>query len=117
MMIATEDYTTWITEKTNDYVIYENTEGKRWKVSGTCNQCGMCETYENYPLNQPIEQKNYRKNQDGDIEEYTRILIWHHLPGTPGAVEEVNHHLRKDVPMGPNATEKIEQCSLVSEWL
>jgi len=116
-MILTEDYTTWIIEKTEDSVTYENTDGKRWVVSGKCNQCGMCETYNDEPLNTPIDQINYRLNELGEKEEYTRTLIWRNYPGTPGAVEEVDYDKRLDIPMSLDATEKIEQCTLLSRWL
>lgn len=114
-MIPTEDPSTWIIEKDSNRTVYENTDGKRWEISGNCNQCGLCETYNNEPLNTEVVQKNYRM-VNGNVEEYDRILIWRNYPGTPGAVEEVGHESRKDLPITPELAE-TPGCSFNGRWL
>jgi hypothetical protein len=116
-MILTEDNTTWIESISDEEgAIYENTDGKRWRVSGSCNQCGLCEIYNNEPLNQEIVHTNYRMNE-GVKETHTRVLIWHHPPGTPGACVEVGYNTRLDIPMTPELINRIPECTYQAEWL
>jgi hypothetical protein len=115
-MIITEDTTTWIESRDDTSAVYENTDGKRWRVSGSCNQCGLCEVYNNDPLNTEITHVNYRMNE-GVKETYTRVLIWHHPPGTPGACEELGYNTRKDIPMTPKLINRIPECTYQAEWL
>jgi hypothetical protein len=121
-MIPTEDYYTWITAQYQSQgqrvVEYQCTDGRRWKVVGTCNQCGMCETTTtDVDLGVPIEFVNYRVNPQGQRDQYTRVIVWRKTPGLPGACEELNYHQRLDIPMTPDAFVDIPQCSLQGEWL
>ncbi len=117
-MIQTQDPTTWITANGViggvQVVQYENTDGLRWRITGTCNACGLCE---NPPEKVPsiVTEKNY-SIVDGKEIIWERTLIWHKNPGEPGAVEEVAHENRKDIPMTAYVNE-IEGCTLTGEIL
>lgn len=117
-MIQTEDPTTWITA--NGVIAgvsvtqYENTDGLKWRIFGTCNACGLCE---NPPETVPsvVIQKN-RKIAEGEQGFWERTLVWHKQPGEPGAVEELEFNDRKDIPMTPHIN-KIQGCALEGEYL
>ena len=117
-MIQTEDSTTWITANGTiggvSVTQYENTDGVRWRITGTCNACGLCE---NAPEEVPsmVTEKNYRI-VDGKKEIWERTLIWHKEPGNPGAVEDTSFVNRKDIPMTVYVNE-IEGCTLTGEIL
>jgi len=115
MRIETEDYTTWIYEtgliNGEPYRDYENTDGKKWRVYGTCNACGMCENYE--PSHFNVRYNPYTEEK----ETYTRHFIWADGPGVPGACIEKNFEARKDIPMTPGAINPIEECVLRGEWI
>jgi len=58
----TEDQTTWISDSgiQDDvpFTVYENTDGKKWIVTGNCNACGACEIFEEGYLGQTIQYEN-----------------------------------------------------------
>jgi hypothetical protein len=114
-MIETEDPTTWIVEQTENYRIYENIDGRRWKISGKCIACGMCEP-EIGNVGDRIVIENIRV-VDGVKETYTRTLNWIGVPGTPNACLEENYQQRKDIPITPEAVNEIEECTLSGEWI
>ena len=117
-MIQTEDATTWITANGViggvSVTQYENSDGQKWRIFGTCNACGLCE---NPPTVVPstVTEKNYRV-VNGKEEIWERTLIWHKEPGNPGAVEDATFGNRKDIPMTPKVNEEIG-CSLTGEWM
>jgi hypothetical protein len=114
-MIATEDYTTWINAigeiDGEQFVEYENTDGKKWRVFGQCNACGACEMPD-------TTQINIRVNPEtGERETFVRVLNWVDEVGNPGACLEENYEQRKDIPMTPQIINGIDICSLRGEWL
>jgi hypothetical protein len=115
MKIETEDYTTWITDTgvINDepYKDYENTDGKKWRVYGTCNACGMCEMPEEIQVNFRIHPET------GERDTYTRVLNWVNEPGIAGACLEENFEERKDIPMTPDCINDLPDCTLRGEWI
>ena len=115
MIIETEDYTTWIYETgvINDepYRDYENTDGKKWRVYGTCNACGMCENHE--PSHFNVRYNPYTQEK----ETYTRYFTWIDKPGVPGACIEENFEERKDIPMTPDCINAIDECVMRGEWI
>jgi hypothetical protein len=117
-MIQTQDPTTWITANGviggASVVQYENTDGLRWRITGTCNACGLCE---NPPEEVPsvVTEKNYRY-VDGVEVVWERTLIWHKTPGEPGAVEESLFGNRLDIPMTPDVNDE-PRCTLNGEWM
>lgn len=112
----TEDPTTIITERTEEYIQYENTDGKKWQIHGKCIACGLCE---NIPSEIPstIIEENRRILQDGTEEIWTRKLIWVSEPGNPGACIEEQFENRKDIPIMPDLVNNIEQCTLEGIWI
>jgi hypothetical protein len=115
MIEETMDPTTWITDRVDDVVYYQNTDGKRWRISGTCNRCGACETF-SLAAGQTAEYVTYIK-KDGVISTYKRYVEWHDVPGTANACSEINYHERKDIPATPDGVNEIEECALSGEWL
>jgi hypothetical protein len=115
MMIETEDYTTWITSTGNidgePFTDYVNNDGKKWRIIGTCNACGLCESYEDSYTNIRINPLTKEK------ETYTRNFLWLKEPGEPGACIELNFEKRRDIPMTPDSVNTISKCTLTGEWL
>jgi hypothetical protein len=115
MKIETEDYTTWIYETgvINDepYKDYENTDGKKWRVYGTCNACGACEIGEEFHTNTRVHPET------GERDTYTRYFTWVNKPGVPGACLEKDYEKRKDIPMTPDCINAIDECVLRGEWI
>jgi hypothetical protein len=116
MIEETMDYTTWITSKyvdseNVDVVEYENIDGKKWKIYGKCNACGLCEidttTHVNIRYNTHTQQK----------ETYTRNFLWYDDAGAPTACFEKDYELRKDIPMTPDDVNSIDGCVLFGEWI
>jgi hypothetical protein len=116
MIESTEDPTTNIIERTEDYIEYENTDGKKWRVYGKCSACGLCE---NQPLEIPsiANEQHRRMLLDGTEESWTRTLNWVAIPGTPGACIEENFNNRKDIPITPDLVNSIEICTLEGVWI
>lgn len=114
-MIETEDPTTWIVEQTHDYKIYENTDGRKWKISGRCIACGLCEN----KLGNIGDKETFTNIiiKNGIRETYTRTINWLEEPGTENACLEEEYHNRKDIPMTPDAINSIYGCSLSGEWI
>jgi hypothetical protein len=115
------DPTTWITSRTvnvanNPVIKYENIDGKRWKIVGECNACGLCETPPTDGSNFSI-QNNVFINENNEIESYSRTLVWNNSPGVPGACLETNFNDRKDIPMTPDFVNEIDGCQLTGTWL
>lgn len=117
MIEETEDPTTWITSRENDKIYYENSDGKRWWISGTCTACGECESFpDNFSPGMIINQVNIRKLTDNSYQEWIRILTWNNYPGSVGACTEEDYELRKDIPMTPNGV-GAGSCTLNGEWI
>jgi hypothetical protein len=117
----TEDNTTWISDSGTDnnipFVEYENTDGKKWRIHGACNACGLCEVYEEpLPENKIVIHTNVKKI-DGQLIEWQRQLYWKDLPGVPYACEEIGYENRNDIPMTPDLVNNIENCVLYGEWI
>lgn len=95
MSIPTEDPTTFIVDGGPDWKVYENTDGRRWVIRGTCVACGVCE--------QPGDERR----------------IWTGKPiGEPGACLDPTYELRRDVPITPDGVAKCKPyCTLTGEWL
>jgi hypothetical protein len=115
MKIETEDYTTWIVDdgfiNGEPYKEYENIDGKKWIIYGSCNACGCCEEEKKYNYNIRIDPKT------GKNDMYVRELEWTNKPGIPGACIEKNYELRKDIPMTPDFVNKSVECSLKGKWI
>ena len=47
---------------------------------------------------------------------WQRQILWKDKPGIPGACEEINYSLRKDIPIIPDLVNSIEGCTLIGEW-
>lgn len=114
-MILTEDPTTWIVSRTGNQIEYENTDGKRWTITGVCNACGLCEEFSGV-IGVPSTHDNVRI-VDGEQQVWTRTLTWVNEPGTPGACQEQNFEQRKDIPITPDLVNSIEGCVQTGEWL
>jgi hypothetical protein len=116
-MIDTLDFTTKIVAVVGDRIEYENTDGRKWWVSGYCNQCGMCEDWSDAtPLNTPIKSVHIRKNEQG-TSTFERVLVWKSAPGSPGACEELGYNIRADIPMTPAAIAKSQFCTYRAGWI
>lgn len=117
MTIQTCDITTWITEKSDSIIVYENSDGKKWQISGICNACGLCEIYEPPVAIGEIILHTNISMVNGDKKIWTRRLKWNHAPGTPGACEEIDYDNRLDIPITPDAVNRIEECTLTGKWI
>ena len=80
----TEDSTTWITRIDGSRISYENIDGDRWYIDGTCNACGACEV-----------------NGDGSMRAGV-VAVPGKTIGEPGAVFEAAYEVRRDIPVRPN---------------
>lgn len=117
MIEETEDPTTWITERIDDKVYYENTDGRIWWISGICIACGECEPFPNdYTPGITINQVNTRVLSDGTRQDWIRILTWNSEPGFEYACIEQDFELRKDIPMTPDGVGS-GACTLSGEWV
>jgi hypothetical protein len=79
------------------YVVYENTDGERWRIDGRCSCCGCCE------VGVP----------DPD-------LVWTGVPvGEPGACfhRKWGEPGAADVPTRPELREVCAPCTLTGEYL
>lgn len=104
-------------ENENFYIIYKNQDGRQWKITGTCNQCGLCEEYnESLPLDNIVQQSNVGIKNNEKIF-WSRQLKWHSQPGIPGACEELNYSSRLDIPILPELVNNISSCTLTGEWI
>lgn len=117
MIELTEDITTIITDRVDDKIFYENTDGRKWWIAGTCVACGECESFpDNFFPGITINQINIRKLSDGSYEEWIRVLTWNSHPGTPSACVESGFSTRKDIPMTPDGINS-PSCTLYGEWI
>lgn len=116
MYEETEDPTTFIIDKTDSYTEYENIDGKKWRISGTCIACGLCE---NTPKEIPSEvvEENIKVLGDGSRKIWNRKLIWTSTPGMVGACLEESYQNRKDIPMTPDFVNETEGCTLEGIWI
>lgn len=94
---TTLDPTCWIVARGERWIVYENTDGERWVIWGTCNQCGACEV--------------------GGQTERTRRLIWTGEPGTPGVCHDPEYGTRPDLPTRPELRDHLPSCSLHGMYL
>ena len=92
-MTPTADPDVFIEEQGEDSVVYY-APGARWKVTGRCNCCGLCE-----------------------VGAVGRNLLWVKEPGQPGAEVDLDYGKRLDIPVTPAMKEAIPQCSLDFERL
>lgn len=114
----TEDPTTVITNHYDDVWEYENTDGRRWRITGTCNACGACEMPPEAIDGQPVVLSNRRILQDGSEEVWNRTIRWYDTPGQPGACLEDGYDQRRDIPITPDGLPSpAEGCLLTGEWL
>lgn len=113
--IQTMDPTTWIVEQTTNYVVYENTDGRKWRLDGICNACGLCEPKIG-AVGETVVLNNYIV-VDGIKQKYTRKLLWKKQAGEPNACEEENYNLRSDIPITPDFVNELSGCSLNGVWL
>lgn len=108
MVERTLDPDVVITSRRQGWVYYRReSTGERWKVSDTCNQCGLC----------VIGAAN--------ADDYD----WRKKPGRPGAVRDLRYPTRPDEPVTPgfleamiemattNPTATVSGCSLRIEGL
>lgn len=117
MIEETEDPTTWITQRSDGKIYYENTDGRKWWISGTCIACGECESFPNpFIPGMIIEQVNWRLALDGVLEKWSRILQWNSEPGVANACIEQDFSLRKDIPMTPDGV-GTGNCTLFGNWI
>lgn len=116
MIIKTEDPTTWITNKTEELIEYENIDGKKWIIYGKCNACGLCEIYDESLIIDNITTQTNIKMVNNEIILWQRQLLWKNKPGVPGACEEINYSSRKDIPIIPDLVNSIKECALSGEW-
>jgi hypothetical protein len=116
MIEETEDPTTWITARDGTTIFYENTDGRRWSMSGICIACGACEQIPD-PLVIGSSQTdiNIRRLADGSNQEWARTITWHGEPGTENACLEDNFALRKDIPITPDGIRP--NCTLIGQWI
>lgn len=116
MSIFTVDPNTQIIDKNSEYTEYENTDGKKWRISGTCIACGLCE---NKPTQIPstVIEENRRILNDGSEEVWTRTLVWSAEPGNAGACVEEGFESREDIPITPDFVNDNEICTLQGIWI
>lgn len=77
------------------FVAYENVDGERWVIRGTCTACGECE-----------------------VGAATPRLIWTGVPvGQPGACLDPDYGRRPDIPVRPELAAKMPHCSLTGAYL
>jgi hypothetical protein len=113
---ATVDPTTFIVRQGDDELEYLNTDGKRWRVRGVCNACGLCEVQpETVPST--VLHTNVAVDADGNRYTWERTLNWVDQPGSPDACVESGFELRLDIPMTPDAIAMWDGCTLTGEWL
>jgi len=118
MTTPTEDPTTWVTAQYDDVWEYENTDGLRWRITGTCNACGACEMPPAAIDGEPVTFTNLRIYLDGTSDEWTRTVRWYDEPGQPGACIEEGYDQRRDIPLTPDGLPNPAQgCLLAGEWL
>lgn len=95
LRIQTCDPNCWIVEKTDGVVVYETTEGERWQITGTCNQCGECEVGSENPY-----------------------IEWTGTPiGEPNACYDIRGEERPDSPVRPEIADNLTNCTLSGEYL
>ena len=120
MIEQTTDPTTWITSRTvensENVLYYENSDGKKWKINGTCIACGLCEELPPIGSNTTITI-NKIINSNNQVETFTREVVWVGQPGTPNACLETNFENRPDIPMTPDFVNEIDGCTLSGEWI
>lgn len=93
--ILTCDPGCWIIEKSEGRVVYETTEGEKWEILGTCNQCGECEV--------------------GSNNEYIK---WTGIPvGQPNACYDIRGSARPDSPVRPEIKADHPNCTLSGRYL
>lgn len=116
MIKPTEDPTVNIVNQNENYVEYEDINGKKWGVYGKCIACGLCETK---PTQIPsvIIENNRRITSNGIEETWSRKLIWSAEPGIAGACVEEEFENRKDIPMSPDIISSIKECTLKGVWI
>lgn len=93
MRIETQDPNTFITDRGPGFVVYENTDGKRWIILGTCICCGQCEVGSNSPY-----------------------LLWVGQVGTKNACIDTRVD-RLDCPVLPTISENNSYCTLTGHYL
>lgn len=79
------------------FVIYRTKSGERWRIDGTCNQCGQCWEGSNLPP----------------------TLVWTGTPvGEPGAISDLRPpEERLDCPVRPELYNDCGACVLRGEYL
>jgi len=79
----------------NPYIIYRNLlSGRRWRVDGTCNQCGLCVIGAT------------------DATMGVARWTWSGPPGTPYCVTDVKYSGRPDDPVTPEfAGDMVQQAA------
>ena len=94
-MEQTNDPTCWITERSEDRVVYETIDGEKWEIFGRCNQCGECEV--------------------GSENEYIK---WTGTPvGEPNACYDIRGEDRLDSPVRPEISKNCPNCTLTGRYL
>lgn len=118
-MEKTIDPTTNIVDRGDNYTEYTNTDGKRWRIYGQCNRCGMCEIENNdiFVSGDIFIQHNKRLLDDGTTVDWNRTLYWIDVPGKPGACIEEDFDKRYDIPLTPDCVNLFPECSLSGVWL
>jgi hypothetical protein len=113
-MIPTQDPRVYILNSGQNHIDYVNKDGKKWRISGKCSCCGMCEQFDGLGIS---VEKNVTVNNNGETIEWYRTLEWSDFPGNENACIELNHDNRLDIPMTPEGVNKISECTLRGEYL
>lgn len=81
-----------VAHESDGAVVYERvSDGTRWRVAGTCNQCGLCVI--------------------GAVADW---YVWDGPPGTPGASRDTRVPGRLDDPVCPGFLEDMQQMAAVT---
>ena len=85
-----------IVDQGDEWVEYLAKDGSRWRINGTCNQCGVCEK--------------------GTVGRYE--IIFTGEPGVPGSSYNIEGENRLDCPVRPEFCEEyIPECSLSGVYI
>lgn len=109
MKKETMDSNIFIIFQEENRVVYETTFGEKWEILGTCSACGECEVG---------AVDIYYENTDEKFLEPKRYQIWTDiLIGQPGACLDSRFGTRLDIPIRPEMTEKLPNCTLTGKYI
>ena len=113
-MIDTLDPNVFILEQTENRIVYQTNTGEKWEIIGTCNACGECEV----GAHDIYYEKTNLEDKKQNPPEPKKYQIWTGVPiGQPGACLDARFENRLDIPVRPELTKKMTNCSLSGRYL